>query len=193
MAIPISEDSRSWIAFEALVAETHDLGQTNDFLRKRIRLHIAEHGWSDWWPTGAKGYELRLAHLIKRVYSRRRYMDFRRAQLLDGDYKFWVIRVDGHFNPENKDADGVALSADDPFFGEWFPPNGFRCHWDIEGAQTENGIRRMGGDPAKRLPERYSSTTPPELFRGLRSASIRETLEAVLDGSAPVWEPGAVR
>lgn len=130
--------------------------------KKDFREIVERRGWHGW--TGedtARGREWRM-RTIYRTNMRTSYMAGRHAQLVDGNYRWWVYRHSGAAHPrlDHLSWDGVALPPDHPFWALHFPPNGWGCGCDVEGARTEAGIRRMGGDPGKTLPPGWDIADP---------------------------------
>ncbi len=118
------------------------------------------------WPGKAglgteRGFAWR-TRVIYRTNMRSTYMAGRRAQLADGQYRFWVYRHSGAAEPrlDHLAWDGVALPPDHPFWATHYPPNGWGCGCTAEGARTEAGVKRLGGDPGKALPEGWDRTDP---------------------------------
>jgi hypothetical protein len=123
---------------------------------------VEKHGWHSY--TGSeteKGREWRM-RTIYRTNMRTTYMAGRHAQLVDGNYRFWVYRHSGAAHPrlDHLSWDGVALPPDHPFWRTHYPPNGWGCGCLAEGARTEKGIRRAGGNPDKKLPEGWDRRDP---------------------------------
>ena len=130
-----------------------------DAFKKDFRALVEKNGWHGWTGEGtARGEEWRM-RTIYRTNMRTTYMAGRHAQLVDGNYKYWVYRHSGARHPrlDHKALDGIALPPDHPFWLKFYPPNGWGCGCEVEGANTRKGIIRMGGDPDKQLPDDWDA------------------------------------
>ncbi|WP_226779523.1 phage minor head protein [Oceaniglobus trochenteri] len=130
--------------------------------KQDFRSIVERRGWHGWAGEGSvRGEEWRM-RTIYRTNMQTSYMAGRHAQLVDGEYRWWVYRHSGAAHPRlnHLSWDGVALPPDHPFWGTHYPPNGWGCGCLVEGARTEAGIRRAGGDPGKKLPEGWQSADP---------------------------------
>jgi hypothetical protein len=92
------------------------------------------------------------------------YAALRYQQLADGQFAFWVWRsTEPFYCPDRHIAlDGIALPPDHLFWQRWRLPIHSDCRCYIVGARTEAGVRRVGGDPGKPLPDWWSSVDPSE-------------------------------
>lgn len=121
-----------------------------------------QHGWRGWTgDTTEKGRAWR-ARVIYRTNMATSYAAGRMAQLVDGNFKFWVYKHGNALEPRLQHLawDGVALPPDHPFWATHAPPNGWGCTCRIRGANTEAGIRRAKGDPNKALPDGWQDPDP---------------------------------
>lgn len=137
-------------------------GTTFDEFKRDFRALVTKHGWHGWTGEGtAKGEEWRM-RVIYKTNVRQSYMAGRLAQLIDGDYAFWIYLHGGSAEPRLQHLawHGIALPPDHPFWLKHLPPNGWGCSCLVEGARTEAGIRRMGGDPIKTLPDGWDQLNP---------------------------------
>ncbi|WP_353429021.1 phage head morphogenesis protein [Paracoccus denitrificans] len=129
-------------------------GTTLDQFRNDFREVVARHGWTGWTGEGSQKGEAWRTKVIYQTNMRTSFMSGRHAQLLAGNYKWWVYRHSGAEHPRlhHLALDGIALPPDHPFWKTHFPPNGWGCGCEVYGAHTLAGIRRVGGDPNKQLP-----------------------------------------
>ena len=130
--------------------------------KRDFRALVEKNGWHGWTGEGSRrGEEWRMRTIYK-TNMQTTYMAGRHAQLVDGNYKYWVYRHSGALHPRLNHLafDGVALPPDHPFWATHFPPNGWGCGCTVYGARTERGIRRVGGDPSKVLPEDWDAIDP---------------------------------
>lgn len=174
----------------AAVDKSISQGTTLDQFRKDFRQIVAKHGWTGWTGEGTAKGEAWRTKVIYQANMRTSYMAGRRAQLIAGNYKYWVYRHSGAEHPrlDHLALDGIALPPDHPFWLTHFPPNGFFCGCDVYGAHTLAGIRRVGGDPDKRLPEgwdkRDADGNLPGVGKGwdyAPGATVADTINALDD------------
>lgn len=83
-----------------------------------------------------------------RAYSAQRY-----AQLLEGEFAFWVYRADVDCPAQHQELNGLALQSDHDFWRQYYPPLDDECGCYVVGARSEACIRRLGGDPERTIPE----------------------------------------
>lgn len=100
--------------------------------------------------------------MIYRTNIATSYAAGRRAQLVAGNFKYWVYRHGGSLEPRLQHLawDGIALPPDHPFWITHAPPNGWGCSCRIFGARNDAGIRRVGGLPGKELPSGWDAVDP---------------------------------
>lgn len=130
-------------------------GTTLEEFRRDFKQIVARHGWTGWAGEGSAKGEAWRTRVIYRTNMLTSYASGRRAQLIAGKYPIWVYKHSGAEHPRLHHLawDGVALPVDHPFWATHSPPNGWGCGCEIYGARSEAGVRRVGGDPAKALPD----------------------------------------
>lgn len=165
-------------------------GTTLDQFRKDFREIVSRHGWTGWTGEGSARGEAWRTRVIYQTNMRTSYMSGRHAQLLAGNYKWWVYRHSGAEHPRlhHLALDGIALPPDHPFWKTHFPPNGWGCGCEVYGAHTLAGIRRVGGDPNKQLPEGWDKRDPagnlPAISKGwdyAPGATVADAINALTD------------
>ena len=149
--------AESCTALERLIAEHYNGGMGR--LQKRCRAFAADNdGWAEILRTDDQAqFDRRITALANWV-SRSRYQAMRLEQLSAGQYECWVYRscaCDQHTA-----LDGVAMPPVHRFWTSHFPSNGWGCGCEVYGTNTIAGIRRMGGDPDKALPEGWDIADP---------------------------------
>lgn len=168
-------------------------GTTLDQFRKDFREIVARNGWTGWTGEGSAKGEAWRTKVIYQTNMRTSYMSGRHAQLLAGNYKWWVYRHSGAEHPRlhHLALDGIALPPDHPFWLTHFPPNGWGCGCEVYGAHTLAGIRRVGGAPDKQLPPDWDKRGPDGNLPGVGKgwdyapgAAVADTLTA-LDEKLP--------
>ena len=170
----------------AAVEKAISEGTTLETFRRDFRAIVERRGWHGWTGEGtAKGEAWRM-RVIYRTNLATSYAAGRHAQLVEGGYAFWVYFHGGSLEPRPQHLgwDGVALPPDHPVWATHYPPNGWGCSCYVSGARSPEGVRRVGGDPDKRLPEGWQAPTPktgvPEgIDRGwdhAPGASVAETV-----------------
>lgn len=137
-------------------------GTTLDTFRRDFREIVERRGWHGWTGEGTAKGEAWRTRVIYRTNVATSYAAGRRAQLVAGDFRWWIYRHGGSREPRLQHLawDGLALPPDHPFWASHAPPNGWGCSCRIFGARSEAGIRRVGGDPDKRLPEDWAARDP---------------------------------
>ena len=151
----IETSQAAWDEFERLVAETLEKGQTSDWFARQLRQFVEKHGWAGWWPASDKNEFNRTSSAVFHAVLAVDYMQRRHDQLCAGGFTLWVYRSDGAPTAcprEHHLLDGIAVAPDHPFWDIWFPPNTAGCRCRVFGANSEAGIRRVGGDAGKTLP-----------------------------------------
>ena len=135
-------------------------GQEN--FRKDFRAIVDKHGWHGWTGEGTAKGEAWRTKVIWRTNMATSYAAGRLAQLVDGKFKFWVYKHGGSLEPRLQHLawDGVALPPEHPFWAEHYPPNGWGCSCRVFGTNSEAGIKRVGGDPDKALPDDWQRIDP---------------------------------
>jgi len=130
--------------------------------RKDFREIVARHGWHGWTGEGTKGGEAWRTRVIYRTNAATSFAAGRRAQLEEAGFPIWIYRHGGSREPrpEHLALDGVALPSDHEFWATHSPPNGWGCSCYVVGARSERGVRRLGGDPGKTLPEGWDRISP---------------------------------
>ncbi|WP_126977455.1 PBECR3 domain-containing polyvalent protein [Frigidibacter oleivorans] len=123
---------------------------------------VEKRGWHGWTGEGtAKGEAWRTRVVFQTNMSVSRAAG-RLAQLRDGNFPIWVYLHGGSREPRvhHLALDGIALPSDHPFWLKWYAPNGWGCSCRIRGARSAAGVRRLGGDPDKKLPEFWDRIDP---------------------------------
>lgn len=133
-----------------------------DAFRRDFRAIVGRHGWHGWTGEGSVAGEAWRTRVIYRTNLRTSYMAGRRAQLVEGNFKYWVYLHSGAEHPRLQHLvwNGIALPPDHPFWEVAFPPNGWGCGCRVRGANSEAGVRRLRGDPDKALPEGWHQIDP---------------------------------
>lgn len=137
-------------------------GGTLQEFERDFRDIVRRNGWSGWTGQGTKRGEAWRMRTIYRANMRTSYAAGRYAQLVAGNFKYWVYFHGGSQEPriEHLGWNGIALSPDHPFWKTHYPPSDWGCSCYVSGTNTEAGIRRLGGDPDKRLPADWQQRDP---------------------------------
>lgn len=100
--------------------------------------------------------------------SYRRYAAERHRQLRAENSAFWVYRHDANgCEGRHEDLDGLALPPDHPFWQRHYPPLDDECGCYVVGASSPRGVLRIGGDPAKTVPD-WVEIAKPSLWSRMR-------------------------
>lgn len=137
-------------------------GGTLESFRKDFRGIVERHGWHGWTgEESARGQAWR-TRVIYKTNMATSYAAGRLAQLREGKFAFWVYRHGGSLEPrlDHLSWNAVALEPDHPFWATHYPPNGWGCSCYVVGARTAAGVRRLGGNPDKVLPEGWQAISP---------------------------------
>lgn len=168
-------------------------GTTLDEFRRDFREIVTRHGWHGWTGEGTKGGEAWRTRVIYRTNLATSYAAGRHAQLIRGNYAFWVYRHGGSREPrlDHLSWDGVALPPEHPFWATHYPPNGWGCSCWVAGTRTRAGIRRLGGDPDKTLPPGWDRISPKTgvqvgIDKGWNHAPGRTVAETVSLGAKKI-------
>jgi len=173
-----------------------------DAFKRDFKSIVEKRGWHGWTGEGTKRGEEWRMRTIYRTNMRTSYMAGRHAQLVDGSYKYWIYIHSGAAHPRLNHLawDGVALPPDHPFWAAHFPPNDWGCGCTVEGARSEAGIGRMGGDPNARLPDNWASIDPrtglqPGIGKGWGYSPDKDRSEliAVMAQKAVDWNYNSAR
>lgn len=129
---------------------------------KDFRAIVEKHGWHGWTGEGTDAGEAWRIKTIYRTNMRTSFMAGRFAQLVEGNFKYWIYRHGGSLEPRLQHLawDGLILEASHPFWQTHFPPNGWGCTCGVFGARTIEGAIRRGGNPALKLPEDWNAPDP---------------------------------
>ena len=137
-------------------------GTTLETFRKDFAEITARNGWTSYTgSTTAKGRAWRTRVIYKTNLSVS-YAAGRYAQLVEGNFPFWVYRHGGSLDPREQHLawDGLILPPDHPFWATHAPPNGWGCSCYIVGAQSRESARRVGGKPDLKLPDNWQALDP---------------------------------
>ncbi|MFN3676169.1 MAG: phage minor head protein [Sphingomonas pseudosanguinis] len=137
-------------------------GKSLEAFRKDFNAAVERHDWHGWTGEDTKGGRAWRTRTIYRTNASVSYAAGRRAQLEAGNFKYWVYRHGGSLEPrpEHLSWNGVALPPDHPFWETHYPPSDWGCSCYVVGARTAAGVRRLGGDPDKKLPDNWKALDP---------------------------------
>jgi hypothetical protein len=137
-------------------------GRGLEWFRTEFRRIVEARGWHGWTGEGTAKGEAWRTRVIWETNVATSFAAGRRAQLLKGNFKFWVYKHGDSRHPRlhHLALDGVALPPDHPFWATHSPPNGWGCKCYVVGANTAAGVRRVGGDPDKALPAGWDRIDP---------------------------------
>lgn len=166
-------------------------GTTLEEFRRDFRQIVDTHGWHGWTGEGTKGGEAWRTRVIYKTNMATSYAAGRMAQLIEGEFAFWVYRHGGSREPriQHLDWDGLILPPDHPFWATHAPPNGWGCSCYIVGAYSLAGARRIGGNDTLQLGENWAvnlakTGAPAGIDKGWAyapGASVAPTVSAMAD------------
>lgn len=137
-------------------------GQGIEAFRSDFRDIVKRNGWTGWTGEGSRGGEAWRVGVIYRTNMYTSYAAGRHAQLTNGNFAFWVYRHGGSLEPrvEHLGWDGTALPPDHRFWKTHYPPSDWGCSCYVVGARSRAGVKRLGGDPDKKLPAGWDKRDP---------------------------------
>lgn len=137
-------------------------GTSLEAFRRDFNAAVERNDWHGWTGEDTQGGRAWRTRTIYRTNTSVSYAAGRRAQLEAGNFKFWVYRHGGSVEPrpEHLSWDGVALDPDHEFWLMHYPPSDWGCSCYVVGARTAAGVRRLGGDPDKKLPSNWRDIDP---------------------------------
>ncbi|MGD9865501.1 MAG: hypothetical protein AB7S99_20050 [Pseudodonghicola sp.] len=145
-------------------------------LRKKVEQFLAENGPCAALPTTGPKKDLESRVVALRRWTNAKLLQASRLrQLKDGRFPLWVYLASDC--PAHSHLHGVALLSDHVFWDSYFPPNGWFCNCRVAGARSAAGVRRLGGDPEKVLPEGWDIPLPETgLPRGIEEGFCGQTV-----------------
>ncbi len=168
-----AEHDRGFMVAGAIKAELiADIGQALDgaaadgtgleAFRKQFRQIVADRGWHGWTGEGTTAGEAWRTKVIYRTNMATSYSAGRLAQLVDGKFPFWVYRHGNSREPRLQHLawNGLVLAADDAFWEQHYPPNGWGCSCYVGGARSKAAATRLGGDPEKPFDPSWNTIDP---------------------------------
>lgn len=146
----------------AAVDKAISQGRGIEEFRRDFRDIVARNGWTGWTGEGSVKGEAWRVRTIYRTNMYTSYAAGRLAQLRAANFKYWIYFHGGSLEPrvEHLSWNGLALDPDHPFWQTHYPPSDWGCSCYVVGTNSEAGIRRLGGDPAKRLPKDWQARDP---------------------------------
>ena len=133
-----------------------------DQFRKDWAAAVERHDWHGWTgETTAKGRAWR-TRVVYQTNMSVSYAAGRLAQLRDGNFPLWVYLHGGSREPriDHLSWHGWAGPPDHPLWLTHYAPNGWGCTCRVRGARSAAGVRRLGGDPNKKLPDNWAMIDP---------------------------------
>lgn len=171
------------------VQKAIDQGTGLEAFRADFREIVERHGWHGWTGEETKRGQAWRTKVIYKTNMATTYAAGRWAQLMKAGYPLLVYRHGGSLDPrlEHLSWDGLILPADHPFWSTHAPPNGWGCSCRVVGARSERDAVRVGGKPAKKLPDGWAVLNPKTgaphgIDRGWAyapGASVAETISQV--------------
>lgn len=177
-------------------------GRGIEEFRRDFRSIVAKNGWTGWTGEGSVKGEAWRVGVIYRTNMYTSYAAGRFAQLQAGKFAFWVYRHGGSQEPRlnHLSWNGIALEPAHVFWVTHYPPSDWGCSCYVVGARTAAGIRRLGGDPDKKLPAGWNATDPKtdapvgigRSWDYAPGASVAETIKTMA-GKVRNWDYGVAK
>lgn len=132
-------------------------GTTLEQFRADFEGIVEKHGWHGWTGEETEKGRAWRTKVIYKTNIRTSYAAGRLAQLRAGGFPIWVYLHGNSLEPREDHLSWhrVALPVEHPFWAIHYPPNGWGCSCRVRGARNRAGIRRVGGDPDKALPDTW--------------------------------------
>lgn len=129
-------------------------GRSLEEFRSDFRSIVEKNGWHGWTGEGTKKGKAWRTRVIYRTNMATTYAAGRRAQLLAGNFAFWVYRHGGSREPRilHLGWNGLALPPDHEFWATHSPPNGWGCSCYVVGARTAAGCGALAAIRARPFP-----------------------------------------
>lgn len=145
-------------AVDKAIAEGRGLEQ----FRADFRDIVKRNGWTGWTGEGSTRGEAWRVRTILSTNSYTSYAAGRYAQLVAGNFKYWVYRHGGSKDPrpEHLEWDGLILPPDHPFWATFYPPSDWGCSCYVVGANSMAQAKRLGGDSNVRLRDGWNAVNP---------------------------------
>lgn len=177
-------------------------GRGIDSFRKDFKAIVAKNGWTGWTGEGSVVGEAWRVKTILRTNAYTSYSAGRHAQLVAGEFAFWVYRHGDSVEPRivHLSWNGIALEPGHVFWVTHYPPSEWGCSCFAVGARSAAGVRRLGGDPDKKLPANWNKIDPKTgapigIGRGWNyapGASVARTVNALAD-KVGKWDQGVAK
>lgn len=126
-------------AVQESLVKALESGQPLESWKRDIIDQFEKNGWA---PLNPRHLETIARTNLQAAYQAGRYAQMWRNKRY---FPFWMYDAvnDLRTRPVHKALDGKVLSAEDPFWDEWYPPNGFNCRCGVI-ALTEGQVKRRG-------------------------------------------------
>ncbi len=137
-------------------------GRGIEEFRRDFRSVVAKNGWTGWTGEGSVKGEAWRVGVIYRTNNYTSYSAGRFAQLQASNFPFWVYRHGDSREPRivHLSWDGLVLEPSHIFWITHYPPSDWECSCYALGARSERAAKRLGGDPAKKLPADWKALDP---------------------------------
>lgn len=162
---------------EMILRDMVDSGRGIESVLKPIRAIGEEQGW-EWFVGGKRPQFNRRCVYLARAFSYSQYSSGQRAQLVDGNFGFWVFRADPDCPAAHQEINGLALPPSHAFWAEGYPPLDAECGCYVVGADSAAGVAGLRGN---------LELTPPADLRAAPKLAVLDLLVAIREGAA---EPG---
>ncbi len=129
--------------FQDAIQKALSKGTSAGEFRKDFDAIVKRHGWKH---TGKPGWRASIIYdtNMANAYAAGRYAQMSEPAVLK-HFPYWQYRHTACANPRlmHLSWDGMTLRADDPWWDEHYPPNGWRCGCRVASVSRE-GLARMG-------------------------------------------------
>ncbi|WP_140919131.1 phage head morphogenesis protein [Limnobaculum xujianqingii] len=159
-----------------------DDGKSIQWFRKNFDQVVEKQGWKGWTGEDSKAGKAWRTEVIYTQNLKSSHAAGRYAQLTDPDVlaerPYWRYVHRSVINPREEHArwHNLVIPADDPFWDEHYPPNGFGCNCIVESC-SERDLKKLGKTGPDTAPARKT-----QLYTDTNTGEQRLVPEGVMPG-----------
>lgn len=144
-------------AVEAAIVQ----GETIADFRARFDEIVARHGWTGWTGSETPARRAWRTNVIYHTNLRTSYQAGRWETLKSFPYLKYVHNTVKNPREHHQRWSGLVIAADDPWWKEHYPPNGWGCRCTVVGVSAAR-LKVMGKAGPDQAPARVAGDPPPE-------------------------------
>ncbi|WP_140921073.1 phage head morphogenesis protein [Limnobaculum xujianqingii] len=168
--------------FKKAMQSVMDEGKSIQWFRQNFDQIVEKQGWKGWTGEGSKAgkawrTEVIYTQNLKSSHAAGRYEQLTDPEVLaERPYWRYVHRSSLNPRPEHEKWNDLVLPADDPFWDEHYPPNGFGCNCIVESCSGRD-LKKLG----KAGPD-MSPTRNTQLYTDKNTGEQRLVPEGITPG-----------